>query len=364
LLIDRLGQDDAVSGDRIADEWFPVATAADVTPGSWHPFELLDDRYVLICDRSGQVVVARDTCPHRGAQLSLGTFDGTTVQCPYHGWRFASAGQCVFRPAHPDQDPPPFARLSTVASREAYGLWWACVGPSPRNLPVYDAYAAYPGLTVTLGPKTLNACGPRIVENFLDMAHFPFVHADYLGQVPHTEVRDYDVARVGDHLEITNCVFWQPNPGPTATEGGDVAYEYGVSHPYAAILTKIPSERDGGELGGFSLLLVASPVNEFVCRVWMLTTVRDPQADLASFNAFNAVIFGQDIRTVESQRPKRLPVDNTREMHQRADKASLAYRKWLVDRGVRYGTSLNDRLNDRLNDGLNDRRDCDDVRDR
>ena len=31
------------------------------------------------------------------------------------------------------------------------------------------------------------------MENFLDMAHFPYVHSGYLGIEPHTEVRDYDV---------------------------------------------------------------------------------------------------------------------------------------------------------------------------
>ena len=31
-------------------------------------------------------------------------------------------------------------------------------------------------------PVVVHACGPRIIENFLDMAHFPFVHAGILGR--------------------------------------------------------------------------------------------------------------------------------------------------------------------------------------
>jgi phenylpropionate dioxygenase-like ring-hydroxylating dioxygenase large terminal subunit len=290
------------------------------------------------------VLVTRDTCPHRGAQLSLGTFDGTTVQCPYHGWQFDSTGRCTLRPAHPAQTPPDFAALRPVAVQSAYGLWWVCLGPAPRNLPMYEAFDRHPELTVAVGPKVLRSSGPRIVENFLDMAHFPYVHADYLGQVPHTEVSDYDVEVVAvdgvdaGAIEITNCVFWQPLPGPTATEGGPVAYFYGVSHPYAAMLTKIPSEADGGEREAFDLLIVASPMTETSCRVWLLTTVRNPDADLDSFREFNATIFAQDVRTVESQRPALLPLDTRMEVHQRADKASLAYRKWLGARGITYGT--------------------------
>jgi phenylpropionate dioxygenase-like ring-hydroxylating dioxygenase large terminal subunit len=328
--------------DPILREWFPVAASADVGPGTWHPFELLDDRYVLVSSKAGDVIVARDTCPHRGARLTLGSFDGSTIQCAYHGWCFDGAGRCVLRPAHPSQTPPDFARLHTVSCVEAFGLWWACVGGEPRPLPSYPAYDAYVGRTVVLGPKVLRSSGPRIVENFLDMAHFPFVHAGILGQVPHCEVRDYDVAVVGGELRATGCVFWQPSPAPTATSGGDVAYQYGVSHPYAASLSKLPSEHDGGRKGAFSLLLVASPMTELACRVWMLTTVEDADADPAAFNAFNAVIFDQDITIVESQRPQRLPLDNRAELHQRADKTSLAYRKWLVARGVRYGTSRHD----------------------
>lgn len=331
--------------DRIVDEWFPVIDSDEVRPGTWHPFELLDDRYVLVCGEDDSVIVTHDTCPHRGAQLSLGSFDGVCIRCPYHGWRFDTTGRCVEFPAHPLVQPPPSASLRQVAAQEAYGLWWVCVGDDPRPLPHYPAHGEHPGRTVSLGPKLLHATGPRIVENFLDMAHFPYVHGGYLGEVPHTEVRDYRVGidwSVADgELQLTDCVFWQPDPGPTTVGGGDVFYEYGVSHPYAARLRKIP-ERAGDDSATFSLLIVASPETETRCRVWMLTTVADPDGDLASFNAYNEVIFGQDVHIVESQRPQRLPLDPRAELHQRADTGSNAYRRWLVDRGIRYGTSAND----------------------
>ena len=328
--------------DQIVNEWFPVANYSDAQPGSMYPFLLLDGRYVLVHGADGVVGVFEDICPHRGARLSLGTFDGDRVQCPYHGWQFATSGECAFRPAHPTMPIPDGCSLSSVRVQRAYDLYWVCVGPAPRNLPVYGAFEDKPGLTVALGPKPMNACGPRIVENFLDVAHFPYVHANYLGQPPHTEVRDYEVAVTETGLEATNVVAWQPRPGPTSVEGGDVGYVYGMSHPYSATLTKVPTEANGGELGGFSLLLVASPETETTCRVWLLTTINDPDGDLQSFLDFNTIIFSQDVDIVESQLPKRLPIDPRREVHQRADRMSLAYRRWLADRGIRYGTTLND----------------------
>lgn len=329
---------DQSRNDQSRSEWFAVASVADVRPATLYPFELLGERYVLVAGADGTVTAAADTCPHRGAQLSLGTFDGARLQCPYHGWQFDTSGTCVHRPAHPDVAVPAACALHTVAVRAAFGLWWVCVGSEPRNLPVYDAFERHPGLTVAFGPQTLSTSGPRAVENFLDVAHFPFVHDTYLGEWPHTEVRDYEVTVDASGLEATNVVAWQPRPGPTATEGGDVAYVYSVTHPACAVLTKVPSEANGGELHGFSMMIVTSPVTETSCRVWMLTTIRDPAGDLEGYRAFNEVIFAQDTPIVESQRPQRLPLDPAAEVHQRADRLSLAYRRWLADRGARYGT--------------------------
>ena len=39
----------------------------------------------------------------------------------------------------------------------------------------------------------MNAAAPRIVENFLDVAHFPFVHENYLGIKNKAEINDYNV---------------------------------------------------------------------------------------------------------------------------------------------------------------------------
>jgi phenylpropionate dioxygenase-like ring-hydroxylating dioxygenase large terminal subunit len=84
-----------------------------------------------------------------------------------------------------------------------------------------------------------------------------------------------------------------------------------------------------------------SPETEGTNRAWMITTAYNPDADLAAFNAFGALIFEQDVDIVESQRPVRLPLAPSDEVHQRADQMSLAYRRWLIERGVRYGTSAN-----------------------
>lgn len=325
--------------DPIVDEWFPVAIADHVAAGSWHPVTLLDRRLLLVCDRQGRVAAFTDTCPHRGAQLSLGEFDGDTLRCGYHGWEFDITGRCHRQLAHPDRTPPKTCRLGTIEVVEAYGLWWVCVGEAPRDIPLFPDFDAEPGPSLVLDPAPVASSGPRIVENFLDIAHFPFVHAGYLGKRPHTTIDRYGVDLIDGVLHLTDVTVWQPNPGPRATRGGPVAYRYTVSHPYAATLRKVPSDHDGGDLGGFSILLVASPVSETECLVWRVVTVRDPDVDSEAQRAFNRTIFEQDVPIVESQQPKLLPLDPRAELHQPADAGSLAYRKWLIDRGIHYGTT-------------------------
>ncbi|MCY4424793.1 MAG: hypothetical protein OXC06_17155 [Acidimicrobiaceae bacterium] len=57
-----------------------------------------------------------------------------------------------------------------------------------------------------LDPATVESSGPRIIENFLDLAHFPFVREGFLGQEPYTEVARYGVEASDDELRLTDCV--------------------------------------------------------------------------------------------------------------------------------------------------------------
>ncbi|RVC10386.1 hypothetical protein ENZ74_16205, partial [Mesorhizobium sp. M7A.F.Ca.CA.002.15.2.1] len=52
---------------------------------------------------------------------------------------------------------------------------------------------------------------------------------------------------------------------------------------------------------------------------------------------FHQTILGQDKPILENQVPKRLPLDSRSEVPIRADAASAAYRRWLRERGLRYG---------------------------
>jgi phenylpropionate dioxygenase-like ring-hydroxylating dioxygenase large terminal subunit len=105
-------------------------------------------------------------CLHRGARLSGGRVANDCLACPYHGWEYNGAGRCVRTPALPDQPPPAKAQTTVYAVQEKYGLVWVCLGAPARGVP--DSF-----LRVSAGPYLFRAHGPRVIENFLDVAHFP-----------------------------------------------------------------------------------------------------------------------------------------------------------------------------------------------
>ncbi|NNH33950.1 aromatic ring-hydroxylating dioxygenase subunit alpha, partial [Rhizobium sp. SEMIA 4085] len=70
-----------------------------------------------------------------------------------------------------------------------YGHIWSSLGKPRKDLfPIPEA--DQPGRRfVDVGVARVRCSPLRAVENFLDIAHFPFVHTDILGAEPHTEVQ-------------------------------------------------------------------------------------------------------------------------------------------------------------------------------
>jgi vanillate O-demethylase monooxygenase subunit len=60
----------------------------------------------------------------------------------------------------------------------------------------------------------------------------------------------------------------------------------------------------------------------------------DKDAPLQATLDFNAQVFAEDQEMVESQFPEDLPIDLQEEVHIRADKSSITYRKGLAKMGL------------------------------
>jgi phenylpropionate dioxygenase-like ring-hydroxylating dioxygenase large terminal subunit len=344
---DTLSTSGAAPDAALLGEWLPICNSADVSAGQSRGFVVAGERLVVwrnaseagdnvgASDTSTDVHVWRDVCPHRGAQLSLGAVTGGVLACPYHGWRYDADGQCIHIPANPSIRPAKRACARTYRVEEKYGVVWTCFGkPSSRPLGFFPEYDTPGARRINLAAQTVRSSAPRVVENFLDMAHFPFVHTGILGDASHAEVQDYEVIETDGGLEARQCRFWQP-AGLPGQEGADIEYVYRVKRPLVASLSKVAQRGEGA----LHLLLVASPVSETETRAWLVSVFEDEltHSDQELYD-FNMRILMQDTPIVESQWPKRLPLDPNAELHQVCDRLSVEYRRYLMGRGFGYGT--------------------------
>jgi phenylpropionate dioxygenase-like ring-hydroxylating dioxygenase large terminal subunit len=322
------------------NDWHPVAWSHQVPPGALVPVQLLDEELVVWRRADGALQAWDDRCPHRGAKLSLGRVAGDTLTCPYHGWRFDGDGRCVLRPAQPGGPLPKDPVVDTFHVRERHGLVWVCLGTPTHDVVPFEEFGEPRLRDVFAGPYEVDACGPRVVENFIDMAHFGFVHDGILGDAHATEIPPYDVEPFVDAtgragVRAIGMTVTQPRANPQATAPADVRYGYRISRPLQAILTKQVAGAGVAE----AVTLFIQPVAETRCLVWMVfSALRSPETD-DEVRAFQDMVFAQDKPILESQRPKRLPLQVRAELAQRADLLSAHYRRYLREIGLSAGVS-------------------------
>ncbi|WP_406622774.1 Rieske 2Fe-2S domain-containing protein [Acidovorax sp. SDU_ACID1] len=317
--------------------WHPVAAVQDIAQAPWAA-RLLERDIVLWRDADGRLQAFADQCPHRGARLSLGRVHGGRLECPYHGWQFAANGQCVHVPALPHFTPPATHCARHYEVREAHGLAWVRLEAGDAPLPAFAAEDDAHLRKLLCGPYDVAASAPRIVENFLDMSHFGFVHEGWLGAREAAAIEDYRVERTPTGLRATGCKAWQPQSNLHSTAPAQVEYEYEVTGPYAAVLTKVPEAGTTAVQGWReSIALYICPLAQEASRVWFRLAVADFDAPDEKLRAFQHTIFTQDQPVLESQRPGRLPLDLRAELHTAADKASSAYRRYLQASGITFG---------------------------
>jgi len=185
-------------------------------------------------------------------------------------------------------------------------------------------------------------CSPlRAVENFLDIAHFPFVHTDILGSEPQTEVRPYNVEIRDETDEVwaTQVKFFQPQAARSAGDGIITEYDYRVPAPTTAVLYKTcPPKPEAQDV----IAIFVQPVSETECDVWPWMALYDDESTFSEMVQFQHEIFVQDRSILENQRPVKLPLDPRMEIPMRADLTSVAYRRWLKKHGAFYGALTED----------------------
>ncbi len=236
-------------------------------------------------------------------------------------------------PAHPLQPPSERARVTTYRVSERYGLVWVCLGAPNQGVPAFLEWDDDSFRKVYAGPYLFEARGPRVIENFLDVGHFPFVHAGFLGDPAHTEIGDYEVETTPDGILARDIPVWQPDPDGTG-RSAEVKYTFRVLRPLTAYFLKSHQQQK------FSIFNSVTPVDEKESLAWLILALNYAlETSDDQLRNFQDTVTSQDIPIVESQRPELLPLDLQAELHLRSDRTAIAYRQWLAKIGLKYGTA-------------------------
>ena len=313
--------------------WHPVALSREVgcqLVKAW----LLDEPWVLWRGDAGEVVAFHDRCPHRLAPVSAGTvLDTGEIQCGYHGWRFGRSGACTLIPALGEGATlPSKARLHAAAAvAESAGVVWIAPCRPPNGPPATGAFGPE-FLTGILDPAEADVDPGLMLDNFLDVAHFPFVHAATFGSEQSAAVDGYHINRTKHGFVATTEHLFNHHEDPGVATGLRPLVQrrrmtYTYLPPYAATL-----RLDYLDAGGTNVIVFAvQPMRERRCRVYTVLIRNDlDPSQLAGAVAFEQRVLDEDL-AVQQRMAGRLPLDLTAEVHTRADRLTIELRRILAE---------------------------------
>lgn len=164
--------------------WYLALPGDRLKPGAMAARQMLG-QHVLVCRTSaGAVFALNDMCPHRAMPLHHGTFDGETIACAYHNWRFNRDGACVNIPSMVEGQHADLGKIrcGAYACVERQGLIWiyfprdaeAPAGDmaEPPQVPLFGA-GAEPKVHVEL---TFPCSIDHTAYGLMDPAHVAYVH--------------------------------------------------------------------------------------------------------------------------------------------------------------------------------------------
>jgi phenylpropionate dioxygenase-like ring-hydroxylating dioxygenase large terminal subunit len=308
--------------------WYAVAQSSDVAPGPL-AVTVLGEPLVLWRTAEGALMAAQDRCPHRDAPLSLGQVVESGLQCPYHGWTFGASGACVLIPsAPPERALPPTARLTPVHTTERYGVVWVSLDTPVADIPAmaYDRAAQFRRINTPVEVWRVSAT--RMADNFMDIAHVPWVHTGTFGRAQNTEVPLLTLEQLDDtfygyhytidanHPDTATVTSGSQAPVVTRwmTTGFTLPFTIRSTIRYATGLEHI-------------LLLLTTPIDDvtsyFTFVVWRNDDVAVPADAVIAFERR----IGLEDKTMLERIPGVLSLDVAATASVPADRPSLAWRR-------------------------------------
>jgi phenylpropionate dioxygenase-like ring-hydroxylating dioxygenase large terminal subunit len=315
--------------------WHPVATAAQ-----------LDDQPIAVEVAGLHYVVARldrgvsafvDSCSHRSFPLSEGAIVDGALRCAYHGYCFNGQGKCVAIPAVASGTPIA-AKADLVPAAgvaEHLGLIWLAQEEPWSPLPALPEFDDPAFGKVLLPPQTWRASAAQMTENFLDVSHFPFVHAGTFGIESDAVIPPFSVNRDGlafsfnyDHLFRNGEEVAKLHGAVAPEQRRRISSEF---FPPFGVIFRVNYEETGVTTVIFS---VAVPIDSSTSRLFAILFGTDLSPDtLAEAREFEEKILWEDQVILEAYREgeRDMVLEVDAQYHTIADKMTVEYRRVMAD---------------------------------
>ena len=315
------------------DFWYPIGYSHEIGD-SPTPFTIFGEDYVAWRAGNGFVAAARDECPHRAARLSQGWLTDGCLVCPYHGWRFDGSGTVVEIPAaDPGLPIPPRAHADMVLAAERYGLVWVCVGMPRAGIPELPEAEDPEFVLIHELMEVWGASAPRIIDNALDVSHVAWVHRNSVGSSANPRLSDFKVERDGHRINFSVTITAAVNEQQKKNTGITSDLTQRTTHAELVQPFVFRGVLEYHENGLKHVLYkTATPIDDrttLFCQFIARSDRPSPEVwqDIAGVDR---IVQSEDKALLENVNPN-FPIEVTTELHTKADRMTLEYRRVLAE---------------------------------
>jgi phenylpropionate dioxygenase-like ring-hydroxylating dioxygenase large terminal subunit len=288
------------------DFWYPAARSLQIRGRGLVKAMLLEVPLVLGRTDDGAAFALRDACPHRGIPLSYGRFDGKSLECSYHGWKFdGCSGQCVEIPSLTSQDKLKVERVFAghYPCQEHDGYVWVYMSAAlPRSTETVSGTPKLATFSERYQSTHLACDLPSHVDQgiigLMDPAHGPFVHQSWFWRSKtsiHEKAKQFEPIpfgfRMSTHSPSTNSAPYQLLKKMTGAP---------VTTTIDFILPNMRTEEIRSGKLWFSSLTTVTPVRRDLSRIDFVAAWNVP-LPVTIFRAFAKTFLKQDQETMIRQ---------------------------------------------------------------
>ncbi len=225
------------------------------------------------------------------------------------------------------------AAAAAAAAIEHLGLIWIAIEPPLSPLPPLPGWAEHGFASARCETVRTRVSAAQLIDNFMDAAHFPFVHPASFGVEDAFDVSSDEIMRDEWLVRSTFTAPYQNHDDPlVATGEHPLIQEHTVTKVGYAGCNASLELRFPMTSGVFGIVYACQPESMTSTRIFKVMARNDlDDAAMAQCVRDEDAILGEDLDILERYTTMGLETDLTVEVHTRADRLSVAWRRLMRD---------------------------------